>query len=240
MPPSDMTNPVAHSSIRRAAAWAVHALTASGVVIGLLALLAVIEGDARAALLWLGLAMLVDGIDGPLARHFKVREVLPRIDGSTLDNVVDYFTYCVVPALFIYRFELFPSGPDLFGAAFILMTAAYTFINLDLKTSDNYFTGFPAVWNVVALYMYILDTPPGANLVATGILGGLTFSNLKFVHPLRVRAMRPATLAATAAWAIASLWLVLVHPDHAPWVLAIWLAASIYLGAISLWRSISG
>lgn len=239
MPPSDGTDRVVRTPASRGAAWAVHALTASGVVIGLLALLAVIDGDARAVLLWLGLAMLIDGLDGPAARKLRVREALPRIDGGQLDLVVDYFTYCVVPALFMYRFELLPGPVAVGGAAFVLVTSLYTFANLDMKTADNYFVGFPAVWNVVAFYMFILDTPPLANVAATAILGILTFTPLKFVHPLRVTALRPATLAATAAWAAASLWLVLIHPEPAPWALAIWVAASIYLGVLSLWRSVN-
>ena len=85
-----------------AAAWAVHAFTASGIVLGFLALVAILEGDRIAAFLWLGLALFVDGIDGTLARRARVREVTPQFDGTTLDNVIDYFTYVVVPAMMIY------------------------------------------------------------------------------------------------------------------------------------------
>ena len=224
--------------LRLGAAWAVHVFTASGVVIGLLALLAVVAGDARAALLWLGLALFVDGIDGPAARKFGVREVIPRFDGATLDNVVDYFTWVVVPALFIYRFGLLPDAMALAGAAFILATSLYTFANLDLKTSDNYFVGFPAIWNVVAFQMFILETPPLLNLFVTAALGVLTFLPVKFVHPLRVREWRIPTIIATTAWALTSLWLVIIHPAESPATFTVWVAASIYLGAICLRRSL--
>lgn len=226
--------------LRLGAAWAVHVFTASGVVIGLLALLAVVAGDAQAALLWLGLALFVDGIDGPAARKFGVREVIPRVDGATLDNVVDYFTYVVVPAVFMVQFGLLPGPFAVLGAAYILATSLYTFANLDLKTSDNYFVGFPAVWNIVAFYMLVLETPPVANLVATVVLGILTFTPLKFVHPLRVRELRIPTLIATAAWALSSLWLVVQLPKAAPWALTVWIASSIYLGVISLRRTLRG
>lgn len=226
--------------LRLGAAWAVHVFTASGVVIGLLALLAVVAGDAKAALLWLGLAMFVDGLDGPAARKFGVREVIPRFDGATLDNVVDYFTYVVVPAVFMVHFELLPAPLAVLGAAYVLATSLYTFANLDLKTSDNYFVGFPAVWNIVAFYMFVLDTPPVANLIATVILGVLTFTPLKFVHPLRVRELRIPTLIATAAWALSSLWLVIQLPQSAPWALVVWIASSVYLGTISLRRTLRG
>jgi len=226
--------------LRLGAAWAVHVFTASGVVIGLLALLAVVAGDAKAALLWLGLALFIDGVDGPAARKFGVREVIPRFDGATLDNVVDYFTYVVVPAVFMVQFELLPAPFAVLGAAYILATSLYTFANLDLKTKDNYFVGFPAVWNIVAFYMFVLDTPSAANLVVTVILGILTFTPLKFLHPLRVRELRVPTLMATAVWAGSSLWLVVQIPRAAPWALAAWIGSSLYLGIVSLRRTLRG
>lgn len=226
--------------LRLGAAWAVHVFTASGVVIGLLALLAVVAGDAKAALLWLGLALFIDGVDGPAARLFGVREVIPKVDGATLDNVVDYFTYVVVPAVFMVQFELMPAPFAVLGAAYVVATSLYTFANVDLKTKDNYFVGFPAVWNIVVFYMFILDTPPVLNLVATIVLGILTFTPLKFVHPLRVRELRLPTLIATVVWAVSSLWLVVQIPQTPSWALAAWVASSIYLGAISLRRTLRG
>ncbi len=240
-PPGNMSatfDTVVRPRLRRGAAWAVHAFTASGVVIGLLALLAVVDGDPRTALLWLGLATFIDGLDGPAARKLGVREAIPRFDGAILDNVVDYFTWVVVPAIFIYRFGLLPDSLALAGAAYIMATSLYTFANLDLKTSDNYFVGFPAIWNVVAFFMFILETPPIANLIVTAVLGVLTFAPLKFVHPLRVKELRIPTITATALWGLTSLWMVWTYPAPAPWAMTAWLASSIYLAAISLRRSL--
>jgi phosphatidylcholine synthase len=240
MPSTGELSAALDTRLRLGAAWAVHVFTASGVVIGLLALLAVVAGDARAALLWLGLALFIDGVDGPAARKFGVREVIPKVDGATLDTVVDYFTSVVVPAVFMVQFELLPAPAAVLGAAYILATSLYTFANVELKTKDNYFVGFPAVWNIVAFYMFILDTPPMANLVITAILGILTFTPLKFIHPLRVRELRAATLIATAVWAVSSVWLVVRIPETAPWALVAWVAASAYLGIVSLRRSVRG
>ena len=103
-----------------AAAWAVHAFTASGAVLGFLALVAILEGDKIAAFMWLGLALFVDAIDGTLARRIGVTELTPRIDGATLDNVIDYFTYVVVPALMIYWFGVVPPGWEIPAAATIM------------------------------------------------------------------------------------------------------------------------
>jgi phosphatidylcholine synthase len=229
------------SSLRanQAVAWAVHALTASGVVIGLLSLLAILEGDARAALLWLGAALAIDGLDGPLARRFQVRQRLPRFDGAVLDLVVDYLTYVVVPALFLYRFGYFPGVVAVAATAFILATSLYIFANADMKTADNYFVGFPAIWNVVALYVYVLDPPREVTLIGTLLLGAASFSTAKFLHPLRVREGRTMTLAATAVWAVSSFVLV-VASDRPILALAAWGAASAWLAFQSLKRTFRG
>jgi phosphatidylcholine synthase len=225
---------------RRAASWAVHVFTASGAVIGLLAMLAVIRGDARAALLWLGAALAVDALDGPIARKLRVREVLPKVDGAALDLVVDYLTYVLVPAVFLYWFELMPGGWGLAGAGFILLTSLYCFANVEMKTADNYFSGFPALWNVVVLYLWVLDSPAIVNAIVVAAFGVLTFVPVKFVHPVRVSEGRGVTYASMLVWAACALGLILMSPNSPWWLLAPWLAASAWLGYVSLRRTIRG
>lgn len=227
------------SPTRRAAGWAVHALTASGAFLGLLSMLAVIRGDDRGALLWLGAALAVDGLDGPIARKVRVRDVIPRVDGAVLDLVVDYLTYVLVPAIFIYWFGLLPTGWSLAGAGFILVTSLYCFANLDMKTDDNYFVGFPAIWNVVAFYMWVVESPPWINAIVVLLLGILTFVPIKFVHPIRVRDSRDLTYGATVVWTACSLAMVLLGTDK-PWLFWPWIAASVWLAFVSLRRTFLG
>lgn len=235
-------------ALLRIAAWAVHALTASGALIAMQALAAVGAGDLRAAFLWLGLALLVDAIDGPLARRLEVARVLPQISGEILDLVVDYLTYVVVPAAILATPGFLPEGSGPLTAGVILAASLYTFANRDMKTPDNFFEGFPAVWNVVALYMWVLETPPWANLAVVALCVALTFTRLKFAHPLRVVRLRPLTLAVTVIWAGLSLYLVLHHPaapgwapDWAPdWALWPWLGAAGYFLAVTAWRTFAG
>ncbi len=235
--------PLAQQAVRTArqgAAWAVHTLTASGAVLGMLSLLEVFRYDARAALLWLGAALAVDGLDGPIARKIGVRDILPRVDGATLDLIVDYLTYVLVPALFIYWFDLLPPGLGIWGAGWIVLTSLYCFANLEMKTADNYFVGFPAIWNVVALYFFVLSTPPWVNAAVTVALGVLTFVPLKFIHPLRVRELHIATWGATVLWAISSFVLVFFRSSAPAWMSWMLLAASAWLAFVSLRRTIRG
>ena len=229
---------------RKAAAWGVHLFTASGIVLGCLALMATLEGDRLAAFLWLGLALFVDGIDGTLARRLKVGELVPQVDGATLDNVIDYFNYVAVPAVMIYAFELVPAGWATWTAAFVMTVSCYTFANANVKTSDYYFEGFPALWNLIVLYAFVLQTGPWTNLAIIAVCGVLTFLPLKYVHPLRVKDWRLVTLPMTAIWAASSLYLVFVQhrvgsaAGDAPLVFWVWVAASVYFAALSLWRSL--
>ena len=87
------------------AAWAVHGFTGSGAVLGFLAIISILDNDLTGAFLWLGLALLIDGIDGTIARKIGVTDKTPNIDGSTIDNVIDYLNYVIIPALMVYWFS---------------------------------------------------------------------------------------------------------------------------------------
>jgi phosphatidylcholine synthase len=214
-----------------AAAWSIHALTASGAVLGFFAFLSVERGEYRLALLWLAAALIVDGIDGPLARWVGVKQRVPGVDGTTLDLVVDYLTYVFVPAVLIYRAGLLPDGLAAAGAAAILLSSLYTFARTDMKTEDNFFRGFPAEWNVVAFYLFVLQPGRIAGAIVVGLLSALTFAPVHFVHPLRVRLYQPWLGIATAAWGLSSTALLWPAWDL-NWMHA-WLALSL-AGAATL------
>jgi phosphatidylcholine synthase len=225
-----------------AAAWAIHALTASGAVLAFFALLAVEQGAFRLALLWLAGALVVDGVDGPLARRACVRQRTPGLDGATLDLVVDYLTYVFVPALLIYRAGVLPGAWAPVGVAAILLSSLYTFARTDMKTDDNFFRGFPAVWNVVAFYLVVLHAGPVAASLVVALFAALTFAPIHFIHPVRVRAYQPWLGVLTAVWGAASL--ALLWPGWNPLVGFVWLALSLTgagaLLAVGLLRTVRG
>lgn len=226
-------------SASKAKAWSVHAVTASGVILALLALVALLDGRPQACLLWLGLALLVDGLDGTLARRYEVKEVLPNFDGSTLDLVVDYLTYVFIPAIFVYRFVPLPDYTLLPAVGLILLSSLFCFCNLNMKSQDNYFVGFPAAWNVVVVYFYLLDFSPWLSFVTILALAGLTLTRMKFLHPFRVKTFMPLNIAVTLLWMFSCAWLILLYPLNPPWLLAVWLLASAYFVGVCLWRTAS-
>ena len=224
------------------AAWAVHGFTASGAVLGFLAIISILNNDLVGAFLWLGLALLIDGIDGSLARKIGVLDKTPNIDGSTLDNVIDYLNYVIIPALMIYWFQMVPNGWEIILPAGMFAVSLYTFANMNMKTNDYYFSGFPAVWNIVVLYFYILNTHPIINVIIILLLFIFTFIPIKFVHPLRVKKIRNLTIFCTVLWSATTLKLVTTNHDinlfaEQKIVLLIWIVCSIYFATICGTRS---
>ena len=194
----------------RVFAWLVHAMTASGAVFAFLALLAIEQSDWRLALLWLAAALLVDAFDGTLARWAHVKTRAPRIDGDSLDLIIDYLNYVFVPTVLIWRAELVPAPLAPWLAASILISALYNLTRRDMKTADNYFRGFPALWNVVALYLFAAQPGPAAGAIAVVVFAILSFAPIRFVHPFRVREWQPWLKLLALLWAAATLALAAV------------------------------
>ena len=193
----------------RVAAWAIHLLTASSAVLALLALAAIEQGRWRDALLWLLAALVVDGVDGTLARAMRVSERLPNVDGTALDLVVDYLTYVFVPACFLWRIGAFPPPLALPLVSLILISSLYTFVRRDMKAEDGYFRGFPALWNIVALYAFVAGPPPWVAAGVAALLIVMTFAPIHVVHPFRVRDYRDWLPVTAILWAVATLALLL-------------------------------
>ncbi|VVO35854.1 phosphatidylcholine synthase [Pseudomonas fluorescens] len=223
--------------IARLKAWGAHGFTATGVVTAFLATIALFENQPKACLLWLGVALIVDGVDGSLARKVNVQTVLPGFDGSVLDLVIDYLTYVFIPALFIYWYVELPGYTPLLTVSVILVSSLFCFCNVNMKSKDNYFQGFPAAWNVVALCLYIISPTPWITLLSIIGLALLTVTRMKFLHPFRVRRFMPINIAVTAVWLLCSLSLVLNHPGKDPMVMGLWLAMSAYFLGICIWRT---
>ncbi len=223
-------------------AWLVHLLTASGAVIALFALAAIEQENWRLALLWLLAALAIDGIDGSLARLARVKERVPRIDGAALDLVVDYLNYVFVPALFIWKAGLVPASLAPLLAVAILLSSLYVFARADMKTEDDYFRGFPALWNIVALYLFAVRPGPEAGAVIVGALAVMSFAPVHFVHPFRVRDYGLWLPLLAILWAASSA--PLLWPEWSPVVRAALIGCSATSGllliALGLLRSVRG
>ena len=215
-------------------AFAVHVLTASGAALALLALILATGGQWAAMFFCLGVALIVDGIDGPLARKFNIAEVLPRWSGDTLDIVVDFVTYVFVPAYAIAASGLLPADLALAAGIVVVITGAIYFADRAMKTEDNFFRGFPVLWNLAAFYLDLLTPSEWVTAAIVAALALLTFMPIKFLHPLRVTRLRTLNVVLLGIWAALALVAVVEDLAPAPYVTWALVAIAVYFFAIGL------
>ena len=228
--------------ISKRAGYALHVMTASGAVAGLLALQAVIDDNIRGALIWLVICQVLDGLDGPIARKIDVVIHAPRVDGFILDLIVDYLTCVVVPVALLIRLQLLPQEFQTLIAGLILLMSALWFARTDIETEDHWFNGFPAVWNLAIPTYLVLDLSQNTVAIVTLILCFSQLTMIKFPHIVRVKAFRFITLPFGVLY-IANLFYLswsysnetgIHHQLLSELVMSIF---PIYVGAISIWRT---
>ncbi len=204
----------------RVLAWTAHLFTASGAVFGLLAIFAILQHEWLLAFVWMTATLAVDSVDGTLARLWQVKRVLPRFDGALLDNLVDFLTYVIVPAILLYEAGLLPQGLEALGAGLIVLASSYQFCQADAKTEDHYFKGFPSYWNAVVFYLFLLGLEPWINLALVLLLVVLVFVPVHYAYPSRMRHYRGLTIAVTLLWGTACLVMLAQFP--APHAVLLW------------------
>jgi phosphatidylcholine synthase len=198
---------------RRAVAWSVHVYTATGAIFAFLGLLATIRDEARLAFFWMVAATFVDATDGVLARLADVKSYAAGLDGTRLDDIVDFLTYVFLPAFLVYHFGLVPEAWAFLVSAAMLLSSAVGFTLADAKTDDHFFTGFPSYWNIVALYLFVLGFWPVVNAAILVAFAVLVFVRIGYLYPSRTPTLRGLTVALGSAWGVAVLAIVWLLPS---------------------------
>jgi phosphatidylcholine synthase len=184
---------------------------------------------------------VIDGIDGTFARGARVKEVIPWFDGSVVDIVIDYLTWTFIPALFMYLWV--PMGPKPVASTLlvvILVSAMFCYANEGEKSNDNYFVGFPAAWNIVAVMVWVLQTPAWINIAATILMTILTLVPTHYVHPVRVKRFRALNVTAVGVWIAATAWLLVVHPVRPQVAAVLSVGSGLWLVGVGVLRSVQG
>ncbi len=200
--------------MRKLLAWLVHLYTAMGLVCAAgMAVLIVRGGDAsfRGAFFLMMVATAIDATDGWLARRARVREVLPGFDGAALDNVIDFQTYVTLPLLLLWRTDTLP-GELAWLLLLPLLAAAYGFSQVNVKTADGFFLGFPSYWNIVAYYLFVLHPEPWVSAALLTVCAVLTFIPTPYIYATRGGRFSALINIGSVAWFI-SLGLVLYGPE---------------------------
>jgi phosphatidylcholine synthase len=219
------------SRSERAAAFSVHIFTAMGAGMALIALLEAVREHWAAMFAWLGAALVVDALDGPIARRLDVARVQPDWSGEVLDLVVDFVTYVFVPAYAITASGLLlPLAAPLLGAGIAVSGALY-FADRRMKTADNHFRGFPALWNLAAFYLFLLHLSPALSSLAVAVLIVLTFVPFNVLHPVRVKRLRGLTLSLIGIWTVLAVITLIYDFNVAMPVTLVLCAIAVYVVA---------
>ncbi|RWR50537.1 phosphatidylcholine synthase [Sinirhodobacter ferrireducens] len=213
----------------RLKALSVHLLTATGAVLSMLAMLAAVEQKWSLMFLWLVVALVVDGIDGPLARHYDVKHNCPTYDGVLMDLIVDYLTYVFVPAYALFKSGLLPGWTGWLAIIAITYASVIYFADTRMKTKDNSFSGFPACWNMVVLVLFALKPDYYVILGVVLVLAVGMFFPLKFIHPTRTKRWRTLSLPMSLAWTVFAAWAAMVHFHPQSWAHWGLVVTSVYL-----------
>lgn len=228
---------------RKLAGWLVHALTASGAYVGLLALSAIYQGNYLSSLWFMCLAIVIDSVDGMFARLINVKVAAPKIDGALLDNIVDFLNYTIVPCFFLLVTDLIPEAWRHIGVAVVVFSSAYQFTQHDAKTPDHFFKGFPSFWNIAVFYLFFWQMGEWVNLALLFLLALLSFVPIKYIYPSRLEYLaksyfpRLAMLLATLGWGLATVGLLWMYPTSNQLLVMVSMGYMVlYVGA-SLYRT---
>lgn len=221
----------------KALAWGVHLYTASGALFGLLTILAIVEEKWALAFVWMSISVFVDAVDGTLARRFRVKDVVPQFDGALLDNMVDYFTYVLVPTILLYQAEMVPDQLLIITIAMITLSSAYQFCQTDAKTEDHFFTGFPSYWNIMVVYLFILGASQWASFIVLASCAVLVFVPIKYIYPSRTVEYKKLNLAVSWLWALCFGAAIFIYPNAPAWLTQGSLIFVVYYVGMSLYMT---
>ncbi len=216
-------------------AWSVHALTSSGVIAAFFSIICIHEHNWRMSMIWLLVAFFIDGIDGFFARLFRVKEVLPDFEGKNIDYVIDFATYAIIPAFFIYECGILGEEFRLPAVVSMLMVSAYYYGKSSMVSEDMYFIGFPVLWNLVVFYLFfVYSWSPLVNFISIIILSILHIIPLKYIYPSRTPRFRILNVTAALIEVSVIGLIVYLYPEKNNWLSMLATACAFYFFSITI------
>jgi phosphatidylcholine synthase len=229
--------------IQRVLGWLIHAFTASGACVGLMAMMAIYEHNLLMALWLMSAAIMIDAVDGIFARKIKIKQAVPEINGELLDNIVDFVNYTIVPCFFLLVTDLLPDYWRLLCVMVITFSSAYQFTQIDAKTSDHFFKGFPSYWNIAVFYLFFWQMNSMTNMGILFMLAVMSFVPIKYIYPSRLDYLtnndflRISMAIVTLFWGAATAGLLWIYPQSNPFLVAVSMGYILLYLSISLYRT---
>ncbi|MDR8393129.1 CDP-alcohol phosphatidyltransferase family protein [Aliifodinibius sp. S!AR15-10] len=193
-------------------AYGVHVLTAVGAALGLWSIILIYDGYYQHALWVLALSVFIDSIDGTLARAFDITKEAPKIDGALMDNIIDFVTWTIAPLFWAYAAMLIP----LWVVMICAICSILGFSNTRAKTSDDFFLGFPSYWNIVVLYLFLLDLPLTFSSAVLLLFAAATLIPVKFIYPTKTVHFKTLTILLGSLFFLQLLLLLYLFDESPP------------------------
>ncbi len=238
-----MNNSITVTTGRRLLGWLIHIFTASGAFVGLLSLLSIYQHEYLTTFWLMMAAIFIDAIDGFFARLIKIKLAVPEINGELLDNIVDFLNYTIVPSFFLLVTDLLPVEWRFLGVMAITLSSTYQFTQVDAKTQDHFFKGFPSYWNIAVFYLFFWQMSPWTNMSVLLVLAVLSFIPIKFVYPSRLDylthslSLRLLMLLATVLWGFTITGLLWIYPSTNQTLVLVSMGYLVLYVALSLYRT---
>lgn len=224
--------------IQKALAWSVHLFTASGLIPAFMSILAIQEKDWKMAMVWLLLSTFIDSVDGAFARLFRVKEVLPYMDGKTIDYVIDFATYAIIPVFFFYQAELVPEVWRLPCCFTMLLVAAIYYGMEGMVSDDMYFIGFPVLWNWVVFFMlFVFSFPLWLNTVFIFVFAAMHFIPIKFAYPSQATRFKTISIAMAVLFLFGILAFIYYYPAKPAWAYWTCVFIIVYYGGLAVYET---
>ena len=174
-------------SFRKNLSFSVHILTASGVICSYMCISNIFKKEIELCFFWLGIALIIDVIDGPLARKLDIKNKYPSINGLMLDTIVDYINWIFLPVLILFQFDLVYKNLEFILVPALLLIPALSYSTTITTNSDKSYSGMPAIWNLLAVFFFLAETNVMFNSLIMIIFLILKFLPINISHPFRTK-----------------------------------------------------
>lgn len=219
--------------------YAVHGLTASGIFPAFAAMVEILSArcDARLVFVYLLLATIIDAVDGPLARRWRVKENAPAVDGRTIDDLLDYLTFVFIPLMLVWRMDWLAAGCG-WTVSLAMAASLFGFSNTKAKEEgEGFFRGFPSYWNIYAFYagLFTWHTGPWLSTVLLWVLIVATVAPVRVLYPnLTPAPWRTSILVGAGLWGVLLLAMLYWYPENPAWVVWLSLVYPAYYTVLSI------
>lgn len=155
-------------------------ITLLNIFFGSLAIINILDKDYKLATILIFLAVLMDSLDGRVARKLKTTSDI----GKELDSLCDLVSFGVAPAILIYS-QVFSVSPNIIGLAaaiLFIVCGALRLARFNVLNITDYFVGIPitmagALMGLVSILAGYLSYT--VIVIFTLLLSYLMVSNIK-------------------------------------------------------------